>query len=131
MFYVLELDHNTAETTKNICSAKGKDAVDPSTFTKLLKKLCSSYKNLDDQTSSGRPKTMESPTMLKTVGGNLVDNSWRLSGELDILQSSVVCQLHNLHKSYRFLLHIRKILQNFLLTLIYKPIRLLGIREDI
>ena len=46
---------------------------------------------------------------------------WRVSGELSILQSSVVCHFHNLSKSiqsFQIVLHVTKILQNFWLTFI-------------
>ena len=44
------------KATKNICCAKNKGAVDHCTVTKWFKKFCSSSKNLNDQTTSGRSK---------------------------------------------------------------------------
>ena len=88
---------------------KGKNVVDQRWF----KKFYSGCKNLDDQASSGKPKTMDSKAMLQ------LSSTQRVSGELSISQSSIVSHLHDLDKSIsscQIVPHITKILQNFLLT---------------
>ena len=47
MLYELELGHNAAEATKNICCVKDEDAADQSTVTRWLKKFGSDCKDLD------------------------------------------------------------------------------------
>ena len=59
-------------------------------------------KNLDDQVRSGQ-------VVLQTVEENLMSSTWRVSGELSILQSNMVCHYHNLNKStwnYQIVHHI-------------------------
>ena len=60
MLYKSELGHNTAEVTKNIGCVKGEGTVDHSTVTRWFKKFCLDSKNLDDQSRSSRPKTVNS-----------------------------------------------------------------------
>ena len=67
---------------KNICCVKGEGAGDHSRVTRWFKKFCLGCRNLINQVRSGRPKTMCS--------------NWRVSGELSISQSSIICHLHNL-----------------------------------
>ena len=67
MPHKFELGHNVKETTKNICCAKGEGTVDHTTITRWFKKFCSGCKNLDDQTRSGRPKTVDSEAMLQAI----------------------------------------------------------------
>ena len=84
VFYEFELDHNTAEAIKNICCVKGEGAVDHSITTRWLKKFNSSYKNLDDQASAGRPKTVYSEAILPAIEANPVSNTQRVSSKLNI-----------------------------------------------
>ena len=81
--------------TKNICCAKG--TVDYWRVTRYFEKFCSGYKNMDDQRKSGRPKTVDSKTMLQARVANPV-TQW-VSGNLNILLSSVVYPLHNPSKN--------------------------------
>ena len=67
MLYEFVLGHNTATATKNICCVKGESTVDHNIVTKSLKKFCSGCKTLDNQAKSGRPKSMDSKTVLKTI----------------------------------------------------------------
>ena len=53
MLYEIEMGHNDAEVTKNICCAKGEGAVDHSQVTRWFKKFCLCCKNLGDLTRSG------------------------------------------------------------------------------
>ena len=79
-----------------------------STVTKWFMKFCLGCKNLNDESRSGRPKTMDS----EVIEANLV----RLSGKLNIAQSTVVCHLHDFCKGIQnchVLVHITKILQHF------------------
>ena len=56
---------NAAEVTKNVCRAKGEDAVDHSTVTRWSKKFCSDCRSLNDKSVSGRPKTVNSEAILQ------------------------------------------------------------------
>ena len=67
MLYEFELGCNAAEATKNICCAKSEGADDYSTVTRWSKKFCLDYKNLDNQTKLGRPKSMNFEVMLQAV----------------------------------------------------------------
>ena len=100
MLYEFELSHNTAEAAKNFSCTKGEEAV-----TRWLKKICLSYKNLNDQSRSSRPRTVNSEAVLQAIDANSASSTRRVSGEFSISQSSVVCQLH-----------VTKILQNFWFT---------------
>ena len=62
-------------------------------------KICSDNKNLDNQTRSFRLKSMNSEAVLQAIEANPVSITWRVSGELDISQSSVVRHDHVLGKS--------------------------------
>ena len=100
MLYNFKLGHNITESTKNICcAAKGEGAVDHVTVTRWFKKFCSVCKNLNDQARVDKPKSMDSEAMFQTIETNLVSNTWRVSGELDISHSSMICHRHNFGKS--------------------------------
>ena len=60
MLYKFEQDHKIIEATKNIYCGKCEGTVDLSTVTKWFKAFHSAWKELNDQTWSGRPKTVES-----------------------------------------------------------------------
>ena len=86
-----------------------------------MKKFYWDCKNLDDQTSPGRPKNVDPEVVLQAIEVNPVSSSWRVSGKLGISQSSMIHHFHNLGKSIwncRIVPHIIKILQNFWLTLV-------------
>ena len=105
MLYGFKQDHKIVEAIKNICFAKGEGGV--------KEKFRSSRKNLDDQARSGRPKTIDFEDVLLSIAVNPVSNTWRVSGELVILQFRVVNHLHNLGKSIpccQIVSHITKIL---------------------
>ena len=72
MNYDFELGHNTVETTRNTCCAKGEGLVDHCTVTRWLKKFCLGCKNLDNQVRSGRSKTVYFKAMLKAIEANSV-----------------------------------------------------------
>ena len=95
MLYKFKLVHNATEATKNICCAKGKGAVDHSSVTRGFKKFRLGCKNLDDQARLDRPKAV-----LQAIEANLVSSTWRVSGELDISQFSIVHYLYDL-KTFR------------------------------
>ena len=69
MVYELKLGDNAMEATKNICCVKGEGTVDYNT-TKWFKKFCLGWKNLNDQSEPGRPKTMNSEVMLQDIETN-------------------------------------------------------------
>ena len=81
MFYDFEVYRNTTEATKNICYAKGENAVDDSKVIKWFKKFRSGSKNLDYQARSGRFKTLDSEAVHQATEENVSSNSRRISGE--------------------------------------------------
>ena len=89
-YYEFELGPNILDATQNI-SVKEEGAEDLSTVTRWFKKFCSGCKNLDDQAKSARPKTEDTKV-------NPASSTWRVSGELGISQTSVVCNFHNLSR---------------------------------
>ena len=121
ILYTFKLGHNGAKVTKSICWAKDEGTADHSTVTSWFKKICSGYKNLNNQLRSGRPKTIDSKAMLQIIDANPTNKTWRVSGEHSISQSSVVCDLHDVGKniqSYWIVPHVVKILQNLWLLLV-------------
>ena len=78
--YVLELGHNVSEAI--IFCVKGEGAVDHNTVSRGCKKFRSCSKNLGNQVSSSRPKTVDSKTILQMV--NLTSSTRRVSGDLGI-----------------------------------------------
>ena len=59
---------------------------------------------------------MDAEAVLQVIQTNLVSSIWRVSGELSIFQSSVVCHFHKLSKSIhscQTVPHIAKILVTF------------------
>ena len=107
MLYEFELDHNVVEETKNICWVKGVCAVDYSTITRWSKKFCSGWKNLNNQTRSGRPKTVDSEVVFQIIEANLVDRHRH-----DLGKSKCNCRIVFY---ITFTLHYEKI-QNFWIT---------------
>ena len=87
----------------------------------LFKNFCMDCKTLNNQNKLGKLKTMDSKAMLQAIEANLVSSTQRVSGELHILQTSVVGHFHDLCKSTQswFVPHVTKILQNFWLTRIH------------
>ena len=121
ILYEFKLGHNIKEASKNIYCIKGKRAVDHSTITWWFKKFCFCDKKLDNQTRSGRPKIVNSKTVLQTITANLMNSIQRVSGELSISHFSEVQLFHSLSKSVwslEIVLHVTKILQSFWLTFI-------------
>ena len=109
MLNKFKLGHNAVEETKNICCTKGKGTIDQSTVTEWLMKFHSGCKNLDDQSRSNKPKSMNAEVMLQTIDAKPASSTWRVSGELVISQSSVVRHLHDFGKiipSYGTVPHI-------------------------
>ena len=110
------------EATKNICRTKDEGrGVDPSTVTRNFKKFYTSCKDFKDQAKSDRLKTMDSEAVFQAIEANLVNSTQRVSDELSISQSSMICYLNKLGKniwSCQIVPHISKILQNFWLTLV-------------
>ena len=87
MLYKFELVHNTTEATKNICYAKDEGAVDDTN--QMVQKI-SCCKNLNNQATLRRPKTMDFKAVFKAREAILVSSTWRVSGELGILRSNMV-----------------------------------------
>ena len=94
---------------------KGEGAVVHSTISRCFKKIPPSYEGFDDQAKSGRPETVDS----ESIEANPASFPRKVSGELDILQSSVDHHLHDYgkhNKNYPLVPHVTKILQNFWLA---------------
>ena len=85
--------HNAAETTRNICCAKGKTAFNYSN--QMVKEI---LLGLPEPSQRVWPKTVDSEAMLEAIEANLLSSAQRISGELRISQSSLVSHLHNLNK---------------------------------
>ena len=117
--YKFKPGYDTIEATEIFyCTKKNKGIVDLSTVSRWFKKSYSGCKNVNNQATAGKPKTVDPEVMLQTTE---VNSTQRVSGELGILQSSVVCHLHDLGKRIRSCLtvpHITKILQNSWLNLV-------------
>ena len=102
MFYELELRHNLAEATRNICCTKGEGTPKHSRVTRwIFKKYRHGYKTPDDEARSGRPKTVNYKVVLQALKANLVSSTRRVSGNL----GTVVHHLHdhskNIHQGWR------------------------------
>ena len=107
MLYNFKLDYYVAEATKNISRKKCEDAVDHKTVSRCFKKFCSDCKSLNNQTRSGKHKTIDSKAMLQVA-------------RVCISHSTVVCHLYDHGKSVQscqIVPHITKILQKFWLNL--------------
>ena len=101
MLHKFELGHNASEAAKSFYWTKGERTVDNSTVTRWFKKFCLYYYNLRNQARSSRPKTMDSKAVLQAIETDLMSNTWRVSGELSISQSSMV---HHVHVELYFIL---------------------------
>ena len=75
---------------KTFVVRKGEGIVDPRRVTRWLKKFHACCRKLNNRAMSGRPKTVDSKALLYVVDVNLVSSTQRVSGELNISQSSVV-----------------------------------------
>ena len=69
---------------KIFVAQKMKAQLIPVELIKWLKKFCSGCKNLDNHTSSARPKTVDFKAVLQAIKANPVISTRRLSGKLDI-----------------------------------------------
>ena len=78
---------------KNICCAKSEGTVDHSTVTRWFKINCSGC-NFGNLSRSGKSKNVDSEVMLQAIEVNLVSSPWRVSGELSMSQSYVVCHFY-------------------------------------
>ena len=107
-FYIFTLSHNTVRATKNICCLKDEDAIDHTTVTKWVKKFCSTFKNLNNQAKSDRPKNMDSEVVFQAIGANPI---WRAFHRQVLFVNFITSA-----KAYRIAelrLMLNKILQNF------------------
>ena len=74
MLYEFELGHIVVEETKNIF-VKGEDTGDHSILTRWLKKFHSRCKNLGDEASPGKLKTVDPKAVLQLLEANLVSRT--------------------------------------------------------
>ena len=70
MLFEFELRQNTAETTKIICCAGDRSAVDHSRDTRLFKKCCSARKNHDNQVRLDKLKTSDYKVVSQVMEAN-------------------------------------------------------------
>ena len=94
MFCEFEMDYNTTELTRMICFVKGEDAVDHRIVSRWFKEFRLGCRNPDCQQRSGG-----SQTVLEEIEVILSSSTRRVSGELEILHSSVVRHFLTLGKS--------------------------------
>ena len=110
MLCEFKLGHNAAEAAKNIC-VKAEGSFDYSSVTRWFKKFRPIRKKLNDQ----------GLFILQATEANKASSTRRVSGELGISQSCVVCHLH-LDKSIwsnRIVFHVPKYCKNFSLVWFY------------
>ena len=62
-------------------------------------KFCSGCKNVNDQTKTGRPKTVDTVAVFQAIDVSSASSTQGVSGEFDISLSIVVQYLHTLGKS--------------------------------
>ena len=85
---------DSSKATKNISCTKGESVVDLINNQRVEEILF----GLQDPRRSKKIDVFEA--VLQAIEANLVGSIWRVSGELDIFQSSVVHHLHDLVKNY-------------------------------
>ena len=85
--------HYIMKSTKTICCTKSESVVDHNN--QMIEEI---FHMLQESRCSSKPKTMDSLVVLKVIETNPVSSTWRVSGELGILQFSVVgtISIHNL-----------------------------------
>ena len=110
-----KLDHIAAEAAKNIWCAKSEDPIDHSPVIRWFKKFCSGCKNLHNQASSGRIKTVDSVVIIQTINTNLMmsTEAWHLTVQCGLSPLQLCKNLQN----SQIVSHVTKILQNFQFTL--------------
>ena len=64
MHYQVEMSHETAKATENICRMKGEGVVDYNPVTNWFKKFCLGCTNLEDERKYVRLKNVESEAVL-------------------------------------------------------------------
>lgn len=92
---------NAKEAATKICDIEGKDIVSIRTAQKWFKKFNEGHTNLEDESRSGRPRTVDTKAILEAVENNPSTSSRVLSHELDIPQTSIVRHLHEIGKVSR------------------------------
>ena len=110
----------TGNNQKRLLNKSGGGVFDHHTVTRWLKRFCSGC-NPNNQARSDKPKSVDSEVMLQAIRANQASSLWRVSGELGILQSRVVCHHNSLGRSIRscrIVPYTTKILQNLWLTLV-------------
>ena len=75
---------NATEANKNICCTKGENLLDHSTLTRGFKTFPSGCMSLNDNSRSGKPKTVDSEVMLRDIEANLASSIRRVSGNLGV-----------------------------------------------
>ena len=82
ILYEFGLDHNTTEAIKNIYCAKSGGVFNYSAVTRWFKKLRSDCKELEEQEMTGRPKTVDSVSVLQAIEVNPENSTRRVSSEI-------------------------------------------------
>ena len=117
---IFKLGHNIMETIENIYSVEGECAIERGTVTRWLKKFHLDCKNCNDQQRSYKTKeSNDSEVVLLAIVASPVSSTWRVSSQLAISQSIMVCHLHVFSKSIQngwIVARITKIWQFFYLS---------------
>ena len=92
MLYEFEPDHNAVETNKNNCCTKGKGAVVLRIVNRWFMKFHTVCKSLEDQAQWGKPKTIDSQTVLQAIETNpTISTRWvPVSSEPEISQFNLI-----------------------------------------
>ena len=77
-----------SEATRKICDVEGEDVVSTRVAQRWFEKFNSGQNDLQDQPRSGRPLTMDSAMICKSVDSNPSTGTRRLSAELGVAQVS-------------------------------------------
>ena len=96
---MFELGMNAVEATETFIVRKVEGAIDHSSVTRWFKKFFSRCKNLDNQSKSVRPKTVDSETVGQIIEAFEVSYTERISGKHGITHSGVVCRLYDHEKA--------------------------------
>src|SRR5690242_14350572 len=79
MLYEFQLGHTAAEATTNIRKALGEEAISKRTCRCWFEKFCSGNISLTDEERSGRPETLDSEALLKSIEENPHQSSQELA----------------------------------------------------
>ena len=96
LLYEFELGHNAAEAIKNICTAKGENAVKKRTAFNWFKKFKNGNKDLEEKARSGRPLSINPDVLREAFEVEPATSTRRLSAALGTPRETVRRHLHRL-----------------------------------